>query len=222
MGAPACSTLGSEAEHFAAQMPISLATPLILGSGSPRRREILAGLGLELLVRPADVSERVEHGESPSGYLARVVREKLAAVASSLDSIPYAGVLVADTIVVIDDEILGKPDSETDAARLVGRLVGRTHEVLTRYAISAAPNPREVVCSRTVSSWVSMRAAEAAEIQGYARTGEGLDKAGAYAVQGIGSFLVERIEGSYSNVIGLPACEVILDLETAGLLERFP
>ena len=203
-------------------MPIASATPLVLGSGSPRRREILSGLGLQLCVRPADVAEDVWGGETPAEYLERIVEDKLGAVAWGLDSTPYSGVLVADTIVVIDGEILGKPEDEADAARLVGRLVDRTHEVFTRYAISVSPTPRAAVCRRTVTSRVRMRAAAASEILGYARTGEGLDKAGAYAVQGIGSFLVERIEGSYSNVIGLPACEVILDLKAAGLLERFP
>ncbi len=203
-------------------MRISAAAPLVLGSGSPRRREILTGLGLELCVRPADVVEDVVEGESPGAYLARIVDDKLAAVARGLDAVPYSGVLVADTIVVIDEQILGKPEDEAQAACLVGRLVGRTHEVFTRYAIAVAPEAHSAVCRRTVSSRVSMRAADTVEIIGYARTGEGLDKAGAYAVQGIGSFLVERIEGSYSNVIGLPACEVILDLRAAGLLERFP
>ena len=221
MAAPEPSP-GFQAERSHSKMPISPATPLVLGSGSPRRREILTGLGFALSVRPADVVEDVCDGESPAAYLDRIVADKLAAVARGLDSVAYAGVLVADTIVVIDGEILGKPENESDAAALVGRLVGRTHDVFTRYAISRAPEPRAVVRTRTVASRVTMRAADAAEIRGYARTREGLDKAGAYAVQGIGSFLVERIQGSYSNVIGLPACEVVLDLRAAGLLERFP
>jgi septum formation protein len=222
MGSPSTEPLGFQAEGALFMLPISASTPLVLGSGSPRRREILTGMGLALRILPADVAEDVVDGEPPHTYLERVVRDKLVAVSRRLDSTRYAGVLVADTIVVLDEQILGKPRDEADAARLVGQLVGRTHEVFTRYAVSVAAAPARAAVSRTVASRVTMRAADAAEVTGYAGTGEGLDKAGAYAVQGLGAFLVERIEGSYSNVIGLPACEVIVDLREVGLLERFP
>jgi septum formation protein len=131
-------------------------------------------------------------------------------------------VLVADTIVVLAGAILGKPVDVADARRLLERLAGRTHVVYTRYAIARADAPLVPVAARTVQSSVTLRAASGAELEAYARTGEGLDKAGAYAIQGVGAFLIERIEGSYTNVVGLPACEVVMDLLDARLLERFP
>ena len=198
---------------------ISKDTPLILGSASPRRREILAGLGLPLVVVPAEIEEGVRAGEPPEAYLERVVEEKLVAVSERAKNERFAAVLVADTIVVIDGEVLGKPADVTDAERLLKRLVGRTHTVFTRYLIT---DPVSIVAERSVKSRVRMRSASVEEIARYARTGEGLDKAGAYAAQGIGAFLVESIEGSYTNVVGLPACEVVLDLRDAGLLAEFP
>jgi septum formation protein len=212
----------ADAAPLASSMLISEETPLILGSGSPRRREILGGLGVQIRVLIADTPERVAERESPSDYLQRVVRQKLEAVAARLDSAAHAGLLVADTIVVLGDQVLGKPAHVADAERIVSMLAGRTHTVFTRYAISTAAEPAVAVRARTVASRVTMRAASPSELGAYARTGEGLDKAGAYAAQGIGSFLIERIEGSCSNVIGLPACEVVLDLKRAGLLGRFP
>jgi septum formation protein len=197
--------------------------PLILGSASPRRRAILAELGLAIRIVPGDTAEELRAGDTPAAYLERVVDEKLAAVAGRLDSgVRFAGILVADTTVVIDGEILGKPADHAEAARLVSRLVGRTHTVFTRYAISNALAPTEARVTRTVETFVTMRPATPDEVERYATTGEGLDKAGAYAAQGIGTFLIERIEGSYSNVVGLPACEVIQDLGRAGILERYP
>jgi septum formation protein len=175
-----------------------------------------------LRVLASDVPEQVGAEEGPTQYLERIVRAKLEAVARSSGLAPCAGVLVADTNVVIDDQVLGKPRSVTDAECFIRRLVGRTHLVRTRYAVALAAAPTIAVRSRTVDSRVTMRPAEPEEIRGYARTGEGMDKAGAYAAQGLGAFLVERIDGSHSNVIGLPACEVILDLKAAGLLEQFP
>lgn len=196
--------------------------PLVLGSASPRRREILSGLGIPLRLLPAHLDEELAPGESPLGYIERIVSDKLAAVARLAASSACAGALVADTIVVVDGEVLGKPADVADAQRLLGRLVGRSHTVYTRYALARQPALADVAVARTVESKVTMRAASADEVARYAATGEGLDKAGAYAVQGIGAFLVERIEGSYSNVVGLPACEVIVDLLRVGLLERFP
>ncbi|HTQ05775.1 MAG TPA: Maf family protein [Polyangiaceae bacterium] len=195
-------------------------SPLILGSASPRRREILAGLGVAIVVLPADIDESVGPGEAAAAYLERIVGGKLRAVARRLGAQPARALLVADTSVVIDGEILGKPQDTADAVRLLSRLCGRVHRVHTRYAIGR-PNG-ELVVARTVTTEVTLRAASADEIERYARSGEGLDKAGAYAAQGIGSFLVERVNGSYTNVVGLPACEVVLDLKQHGLLGPFP
>lgn len=200
---------------------IGSGTPLVLGSASPRRKDILNGLGIPIRVEPADIPEHVLPGELPLDYVTRIVAEKLAAVAVRVSK-PLSAVLVADTVVVIDGAILGKPDGVTGAARLLERIVGRTHTVYTRYAISLADAPSVIRAARTVSTEVSLRAASADEIARYAASGEGLDKAGAYAAQGLGAFLIERIVGSYSNVVGLPACEVVLDLRELGLLEHFP
>jgi septum formation protein len=156
--------------------------------------------------------------------LQRIVRDKLSAVSRVLERSgrrEHAAVLVADTTVVIDDDVLGKPDDVADAERLLRRICGRTHVVKTRYAIAFAGSS-SVECARTVETRVTLRAASDEEIRRYAATREGLDKAGAYAAQGIGAFLVERIEGSYTNVVGLPACEVVSDLQTLGLLRQFP
>ena len=124
---------------------------------------------------------------------------------------------------VIDDQILGKPADAADAVAILSRLVGRSHDVFTRYAIGRAePGEGALLAARTVRTEVRLRRASAAEVEAYARTGEGLDKAGAYAAQGIGSFLVEGVTGSYSNVVGLPACELVSDLTRLGLLAGFP
>jgi septum formation protein len=202
-------------------MPIlSAKNPLILGSASPRRREILAGLGLPIFVLPADVDESVQPGEAPAAYLERIVGDKLTRVTERLGEREGAAVLVADTSVIVEQDILGKPTDVADAVRLLTRLCGRMHHVLTRYAIGL-PNGA-VVAARTVTTEVWLRAASTDEISAYAQSGEGLDKAGAYAAQGVGTFLVERLNGSYTNVVGLPACEVVLDLKQHGLLGPFP
>jgi septum formation protein len=203
-------------------VPLSIdpARPLILGSASPRRRDILSGLGIPITVLPADIDEGLAPAEAPLEYVERIVAAKLAAVAVRARQTAGAGLLVADTIVVLDEQVLGKPVDVADAERLLRRLAGREHRVHTRYAIAAPFG--ETLAARTVTSDVRLRAAPAEMLARYARTGEGLDKAGAYAVQGIGAFLVESIRGSYSNVVGLPACEVVGDLLSTGLLEHFP
>jgi nucleoside triphosphate pyrophosphatase len=200
--------------------------PLVLGSASPRRREILGSLGIPLLVLPADIVEDTQPGEMPEAYLERIARGKLEAVAERLETRPEraaaAAVLVADTTVVLDGRILGKPSDVAEAAAMLRDLTGRTHRVLTRYAIAAPGVPAAALVSRTIETRVTLRRASPDEIERYAATGEGLDKAGAYAAQGIGTFLVERVDGSYSNVVGLPACEVVVDLRSCGLLGDFP
>jgi len=194
--------------------------PLLLGSASPRRREILATLGLPITVVSVDVDERVLPGEAPAAYLERIVSDKLGA--ASLRARGVGAVLVADTSVILGDRALGKPSDEAEARDMLRSLSGREHEVWTRFALASGADPARAVHAETVRTRVFFRALDDAEIDGYAATGEGLDKAGAYAIQGIGSFAVERIEGSYSNVVGLPACEVVVALRRAGLLGRFP
>lgn len=198
--------------------------PLVLGSASPRRRDILATLRIPFVVAPASVDETMHADETPDAYLERVVRAKLAAVVSSSAADVGRAVLVADTTVVVDGAVLGKPSDAAESERMIARLSGRGHEVATRFAIAdlrardaGTPSHEETVVSR-----VFFRALSDQEIRRYAATGEGLDKAGAYAVQGIGSFMVSRIDGSYANVVGLPACEVVVALERLGLLGPFP
>jgi septum formation protein len=198
-------------------MLIDAAHPLVLGSGSPRRREIVSALGLPFQVLAADIDEAVLPREPPLAYLERIAAEKLAGVRARLGGVPHAAILVADTSVVIDGDVLGKPSDVDDAARLFSRIVGRVHSVYTRYALGLS-DTAGVSVARTVETLVHVRAADPAEIRAYAATGEGLDKAGAYAAQGIGSFFIERVVGSYSNVVGLPACEVLSDLRQLGLV----
>ena len=210
---------------------ISATRPLLLGSASPRRRDILASLRVPFVVLAADIVEDVLPGESPPVYLERIGLGKIEGVWGRLEregapaAAPdgVAAVLVADTTVVIDGTIVGKPADTAEAAATLSRLVGRSHEVFTRYLIARARRgPGAVLAARTVRTEVRLRRASAAEVNAYARTGEGLDKAGAYAAQGIGSFLVEGVTGSYSNVVGLPACELVSDLSSLGLLGVFP
>jgi septum formation protein len=201
---------------------IAAARPLLLGSASPRRREILATLGLPLLVAAAAVDETPLPAEPPLAYLLRIAADKLAAVARLPEAARAGALLVADTTVILDDRPLGKPADESEARAMLRALSGRAHHVSTCFAISAPDAPALAVHRETVTSRVVFRALDDDEIAAYAATGEGLDKAGAYAIQGIGAFAVARVEGSYSNVVGLPACEVVAALRSTGLLARFP
>ena len=213
------------------------ATPLLLASASPRRREILQNLRIPHLVSaPAGVDESVAAGEHPAAYLDRVVQAKLAASVRVFGLDPSrmgdtlrgvdaatlfgaaAAVLVADTSVICDDEILGKPSSLAESEAMITKLAGRTHEVWTRFLIGAPESKTRVLHGETVVTRVTFRALTPERIRRYAESGEGDDKAGAYAVQGLGASLVLRIDGSYSNVVGLPAAEVVIALESLGLL----
>ncbi|XXY36028.1 Maf family protein [Sorangium sp. So ce260] len=208
------------------------AHPLLLGSGSPRRREILTTLGLPLRVAAAEVDETGRPGEGAMAYLERVTLAKLAAARRLHQAAGTGAILVADTSVILDDSILGKPRDEADARAMLRALSGREHQVWTRFAIAAGgqadlapaavPGRVEALHAETVVTRVRFRALDDDEVASYAATGEGLDKAGAYAIQGVGAFAVARIDGSYSNVVGLPACEVVAALRATGLLARFP
>lgn len=175
---------------------------ILLASASPRRAELLTAAGLLFDVLPADVDERRLDGEAPEAHCARLARDKAQLVAPSA-----AGrtVVAADTIVVVGDEVLGKPADEVDARRMLGLLSGRRHEVLTAVAVLAPDRPVVVTVERTT---VEFSALTAAEIAWYVASGEPLDKAGAYAIQGLASRFVARVEGSYSNVVGLPIATV--------------
>ena len=188
---------------------------IVLGSSSPRRRELLARAGVAFEVAPAEIDERARADEAPEALAERLAREKALAVARRFGAVPPRLVLGADTIVVLGTDVLGKPADATDAERLLGRLVGRAHRVLTGIAVVASD--RLAPTSRVVESRVVMRAATAEEIRRYVAGGEPLDKAGAYAAQGEGRRFIERIEGSESNVIGLPLEETLALLREAAL-----
>jgi septum formation protein len=193
------------------------ALPLVLASASPRRRELLARAGVGFEVVPAEIEELAIPGEAPADLAARLAREKALAVARRLGSTPARLVLGADTIVVLGEAVLGKPVDAADAERLLGLLAGRRHRVLTAVALVASD--RLVARALVVESRVAMRAASADEIRRYVAGGEPLDKAGAYAAQGEGRRFIEHIEGSESNVIGLPLEETLALLDEAGWRE---
>ncbi|HEX4498294.1 MAG TPA: Maf family protein [Thermoanaerobaculia bacterium] len=170
---------------------------LILASASPRRRELLGGLGLRFTIRSADIDETPRPGEDPAATVLRLAQEKAAAQAHSGEL-----VLAADTVVVIDGELLGKPRDPEDARRMLARIAGREHIVLTGVALEEPDHDRRI--SEVASTRVRMAALTSDQIADYVATGEPLDKAGSYAVQGIGALFVEEIFGNYTNVVGLP------------------
>ncbi|MGH0034866.1 MAG: Maf family protein [Myxococcota bacterium] len=195
----------------------SVSPTLVLASGSPRRRDLLAREGLRFEVLPASIDEARIEGEAPAPMAERLAREKAVAVATGFAPQPRRWVLGADTIVVVDDRVLGKPRDPEHAVDLLTQIVGRAHEVLTGVALCASG--RSEACSFVVSSRVHMRPAAIEELREYVATGESLDKAGAYALQGQGRRFVSRVEGSESNVIGLPVEETLACLRRAGALE---
>ena len=162
-------------------------------------------------------------GERSDAFLERIVCDKLAQVAALEAAKSMGALLVADTIVVLGDAILGKPKNPDDARVTLERLSGTSHEVLTRFALGRTTGELGAVAhAETVRSRVTFRDLTPDEVARYVATGEGADKAGGYAIQGIGSFAVSRIEGSYANVVGLPVCEVVSALKRLGLLGVFP
>lgn len=185
-----------------------MAARLILASASPRRRELLGQLGVAFEVVPADVDETPRGDEPPREYVGRVAREKAQAVAARH---PGTLVLAADTSVVLGRRILGKPGSFEEAMEMLGALSGRTHEVLTAVALAGTFEALHVEATS-----VTMRSPSEAELAWYVGTGEPMDKAGAYAIQGRGGQLVDRISGSASNVVGLPLAQTLQLLERAG------
>jgi septum formation protein len=195
-------------------VPDSFATrsaPIVLASASPRRHQLLTQVGVAFEVRPADLDETPCPGERPGETLARLARAKALAVADAIVE-PGRLVLGADTGVVLGDTLFGKPSDPADAIEMLAQLAGRTHTVITEVAIAQSRSGRVWQCNAT--SRVALRAATREEIELYVAGGEPLDKAGAYAFQGEGRAFVSRVEGSESNVIGLP-----LD-ETLALLAR--
>ncbi len=178
---------------------------IVLASASPRRREILAAAGISFTVRAAGIPEDALPDESVVEHVERLAREKAAAVAGESEI-----VLGADTVVVLDEHILGKPRDAADARRMLGMLSGRDHEVITGIAIQ---HPGGVIAG-SERTRVFFNKLTAEEIAAYAATGEPMDKAGAYAIQGVASKYIRRVEGCYFNVVGLPVSLVYRHLKT--------
>ena len=195
-------------------MKKSAISPLfVLASKSPRRRYLLKKAGLDFLVVPSQVDESKIVINDPESYVIELAKAKAEDIAQKY---PESWVIGADTIVVIDDAILGKPRSKNDARNMLLRLSGRIHQVYTGFAICCKAEKR--IFSQVVKTDVLFKKLSEEEIQWYIHTPEPFDKAGAYAIQGIGTFLIRSIHGSYTNVVGLPVCEVIEFLIKEGLL----
>jgi septum formation protein len=186
---------------------------IILASKSPRRRYLLKQAGLEFSVIPSSFNENSVTMTAPEPY-ARILAESKARVVSEI--YPDRWVIGADTIVLIDNKVLGKPGSNGEAREMLLRLSGKTHQVLTGYCVCCKSRNR--FFSETVTTDVRFKDLSSAEIEWYIQTGEPFDKAGSYAIQGLGTFIVKRINGSYTNVVGLPVCEIVEILINEGVV----
>jgi septum formation protein len=193
---------------------------VILASASPRRAGILEALGIEFEVCPADVEETVIPGETPEGHALRLAESKAKTVGGLY---PSASVLGGDTLVTIDGEILGKPRDDEDAVAMLMRLRGRTHQVVSALALESSngEGPRVLYSGAQVTG-VTFVSFPIETARAYVDTGEPEDKAGGYGIQGKGAALVERIEGDYTGVVGLPVPLLLRLLEEAGQPYRFP
>lgn len=193
------------------------AAPLLLASGSPRRRDFLVGLGLAHTVQPMAIDETPLAAEPPLAFVRRMAEDKGAAAA---DLFPEHWVLAADTIVVLEGEILGKPVDMEQAVTMLTRLSGREHLVYTAFSLSC--KRRGLAELEHVGSQVVFQPLSPELIQAYVATGEPLDKAGAYGIQGLGGHLVRAIHGSYTNVVGLPLAELTALMLNRGVIELAP
>lgn len=195
------------------------AAQIILASASPRRRELLEQIGIKAIVRAVDIDESQKQNESVSDYVERLAMEKAQCGFDSIRSDEVLPVLGSDTIVEIDGVILGKPENRQHAKKMLMRLSGKKHEVITSVAI-VTQDKRVIVTSR---SQVQFKTLETQEIESYLASGEADDKAGAYAIQGIAAQFVKNINGSFSGVMGLPLYETVELLKQCGVtpLDKF-
>jgi len=193
---------------------IKMLCPFILASASPRRRELLEGAGVsfEVVSAPPEEEDSVELSLLPRDF---TMRRALAKASWAASRRPEAAVLGADTVVVLEGEVFGKPSDAATARRMLSRLSGRTHQVLTGFAVVTSNSGR----TQVVETDVSFRALDGDLVDRYVDSGEPIDKAGSYAIQGAGAHLVNRVMGSYTNVIGLPLPEVLVVLADCGVLE---
>jgi septum formation protein len=206
------------------QERISTEYPLIVGSQSPRRLELLKQCGIPVEVLPIEIDESVLPGERPDALATRLARQKGAAVLYRLTQLGRGAagrwILCADTIVHVAGELLGKPRDDHDARRMLRLLSGRTHSVTTGFVVHGPDAFDAPAYAETTA--VTFRVLSEDEVQRYVRTGEGRDKAGGYAIQGLAGAFVERIEGSYANVVGLPIHRVVEVLLKLGAIESYP
>jgi septum formation protein len=187
---------------------------VVLASQSPRRRELLTLVGIKHEVRPADIDESYLAGEQPHAHAERLAREKVEAVSRD---VPDALVIGSDTIVVVDGDVLGKPRDEAHAAAMLARLSGRSHIVITAVAVEW----RSVVRSSVEEVGVTFHPMTSSEIEAYIATREPMDKAGAYGIQGYGATIVERVDGDYFAVMGLPLQRLVRLMAQIGVRYRF-
>jgi septum formation protein len=189
---------------------------LILASESPRRYELLKKVGLDFDVIPSSIEETFHRKESPKDHVLRLAEAKALDVAKQF---PNRWVIAADTIVFVDRSILGKPRGRKEAIKMLRKLSGKDHWVLTGFSVHHLEKGKGD--QKAVRTAVTVKPLKSAEIEWYVRTGEPFDKAGGYAIQGIGSFMIESIHGSYTNVVGLPLCELMGMLNRLGAI-KFP
>lgn len=194
-------------------MTISLLFPFILASASPRRQELLRSVGLKFKTIPAHINEIYLDGESPQQHVKRLASDKAMVIAKKY---PKAMVLGADTIVVIDGLILGKPKNKTQARKMLQKLSGREHKVFTGFTIAHVD--ANIHRTKIIQSAVQFKKISPKEMDWYVACDEPYDKAGGYAVQGKGAYFIQSIRGSYTNVIGLPLCEVLEELKYFGTI----
>jgi len=195
---------------------ISAEYPLILASNSPRRKRLLKQIGLPFRALPSRVEESQVSGEPPLEALLLAEKKARAVRART----PNSWILGADTMVVIDEKILGKPRDHEESYAMLSLLSGKEHKVITGFCL--LDPSANVAQAEAVTTYVKMKHLSKKEINAYVATGEPFGKAGSYAIQGIGAFMVESISGSYTNVVGLPLCALITSLLAAGALKNFP
>ncbi|GMV40110.1 MAG: Maf-like protein [Myxococcales bacterium] len=215
-----------------------MAIQVILASSSPRRKDLLEQLGFAVKVIPANVEEKRRDGEEPEMYVKRLAREKVLSVVQRVQATqtpqsetaralrgaqrdePARWVVGADTVVVLDGHIFEKPADTHDAFEMLLRLEGRQHEVISGFCVYDLKKNKEGL--QAVRTGVTFKAMSKTEIERYIGVGEGADKAGAYAVQGVGAYMVERLDGSYTNVVGLPLCQVVEMMQEMGANDLLP
>ncbi|MBI5328124.1 MAG: septum formation protein Maf [Deltaproteobacteria bacterium] len=188
---------------------------ITLASSSPRRKALLEEIGLPFDIYLSNIDENIKNGETPEEHCLRLAEEKAKCAAKNVKN---SWIIGADTVVFIDNRILGKPSGIKEAREMLNLLSGRYHAVVTAFCLLNASTGKTI--KKAVKSKVKIKNLTDKEIDDYLKTGESLDKAGAYAAQGVGNFMIEKIEGSYTNVVGLPMEELKETLEKIGIINK--